>query len=93
MGALYLTILHLIELDERFWRQTICRFHYLAFGDAGLEDRNSNPGRVWNRIPDDVRDQIVDLALDETDLSPGLSVSGSCFESIPGDGKGIVAVR
>ena len=36
---------------------------------------------------------IVDLALDETDLSPGLSVSGSCFESIPGDGKGIVAVR
>jgi putative transposase len=43
---------------------------YLAFGEAGLEDRNSNPGRVWNRIPDDVREQIVDLALDETDLSP-----------------------
>ncbi len=43
---------------------------YLAFGEAGLEDRNSNPGRVWNRIPDDVRNQIVDLALDETDLSP-----------------------
>ena len=33
---------------------------YLAFGDAGLEDRNSNPGRVWSRIPADVRDQIVD---------------------------------
>ena len=43
---------------------------YLAFGDAGLEDRNSNPGRVWKRIPDDVRDQIVDLSLDTTDLSP-----------------------
>ena len=28
---------------------------FLAFGDAGLEDRNSSPGRVWNRIPDDVR--------------------------------------
>ena len=27
---------------------------FLAFGDAGLEDRNSSPGRVWNRIPDDV---------------------------------------
>ena len=22
---------------------------FLAFGDAGLEDRNSSPGRVWNR--------------------------------------------
>ena len=42
---------------------------YLAFGEAGLKDRNSNPGRVWKRIPDDVRNQIVDLALDETDLS------------------------
>jgi hypothetical protein len=25
---------------------------------------------VWNRIPDDVREQIVDLALDEPELSP-----------------------
>ena len=43
---------------------------FLAFGDAGLEDRNSSPGRVWNRIPDDVRGQISDLALEETQLSP-----------------------
>ena len=26
--------------------------------------------RVWNRIPDEVRDQIVELALDEPELSP-----------------------
>ena len=32
---------------------------FLAFGDAGLEDRNSSQGRVWNRIPDDVRGQII----------------------------------
>ncbi len=43
---------------------------FLAFGDAGLKDRNSSPGRVWNRIPDDVRGQIIDLALEETQLSP-----------------------
>ena len=43
---------------------------FLAFGDAGLEDRNSSPGRVWNRIPDDVPGQIIDLALEETQLSP-----------------------
>jgi transposase InsO family protein len=43
---------------------------YVAFGLSGLEDRSSGPGRVWNRIPDDVREQIVDLALDEPELSP-----------------------
>ena len=43
---------------------------YQSFGEQGLEDRNSSPGRVWNRIPDDVRDQIVELALDEPELSP-----------------------
>ena len=37
---------------------------FLAFGDAALEDRNSSPGRVWNRIPDDIRGQIIDLALE-----------------------------
>ena len=36
----------------------------------GLEDRCSGPGRVWNRIPDEVRRQIVELALDEPELSP-----------------------
>jgi len=49
-----------------FYRWYDC---YLAFGEAGLEDRNSNPGPVWNRIPDDVRADIVDLALEETELS------------------------
>lgn len=29
---------------------------YQAFGEAGLEDRRPHPGRVWNRIPDDIRD-------------------------------------
>ena len=28
------------------------------------------PLRVWNRIPDDVRDQIIEMALDHGDLSP-----------------------
>jgi hypothetical protein len=35
-----------------------------------LEDRKPQPGRVWNRIPDDIRDRIIDLALDEPELSP-----------------------
>ena len=39
-------------------------------GPNALEDKSPLPSRVWNRIPDDVRGQIIKLALDEPDLSP-----------------------
>jgi putative transposase len=53
-------------------RTTFYRWYdrYIALGEAGLEDQPSHPGRVWNRIPDAVRRQIVDLALEEPELSP-----------------------
>lgn len=53
-------------------RTTFYRWYdrYLSFGAAGLEDRSSRPGRVWNRIPDKVRKQVVELVLDEPELSP-----------------------
>ena len=41
-----------------------------AGGPEALEDKPSRPRRVWNRIPDEVREQIVELALDEPELSP-----------------------
>ena len=43
---------------------------YVEHGPEGLEDRPSRPSRVRNRIPNLVRDQIVNLALEEPDLSP-----------------------
>ena len=43
---------------------------YRTGGPEALEDRPSHPGRVWNRIPDDIRQEIIDLALEETQLSP-----------------------
>lgn len=43
---------------------------YQTGGVEALEDKVSRPDRVWNRIPDDVREQVVDLALDEPELSP-----------------------
>ena len=43
---------------------------YRFLGEAGLEDRRPHPGRVWNRIPDDVRRDAVGLALEEPELSP-----------------------
>ena len=43
---------------------------YQAGGPEALEDRSSAPRQVWNRIPDEVRRRIVDLALDAPELSP-----------------------
>ena len=43
---------------------------YQTGGPEALEDRPSRPSRVWNRIPDEVRERIVRLALDEPELSP-----------------------
>jgi transposase InsO family protein len=53
-------------------KTTFYRWHerYLSFGEAALKDRNSNPGQMRNRIPDAVRQKIIDLALEETQLSP-----------------------
>ena len=43
---------------------------YQTGGPQALEDRQPKPDRVWNRIPDDVRERIIRLALDEPALSP-----------------------
>jgi putative transposase len=53
-------------------RATFYRWYdlYQTGGPEALEDRSSRPSRVWNRIPDEVRDRIVQLALDEPELSP-----------------------
>ena len=39
-------------------------------GPEALNDRSPRPDRVWNRIPDGVRQRIIQLALDEPALSP-----------------------
>jgi Homeodomain-like domain len=43
---------------------------YHTGGPEALGDRSPRPDRVWNRIPDVVREQIIKLALDEPTLSP-----------------------
>ena len=42
---------------------------YLADGIAALEDRKPRPRRVWNRIAEEVREQVLGLALDQPELS------------------------
>ena len=43
---------------------------YQSGGVEALEDKTSKSTQVWNRIPDDVRGRIVEMALDEPELSP-----------------------
>ena len=53
-------------------RRTFYRW-YDRYCDSGLEaldDKPSAPSRVWNRIPADVQNQIIEMALQHTELSP-----------------------
>jgi putative transposase len=43
---------------------------YRTGGPEALSDRSPRPDRVWNRIPDVMRERIIRLALDEPTLSP-----------------------
>lgn len=53
-------------------RATFYRWYdaYQRGGPEALADRPSRPSRVWNRLPMEVREQIVALALEEPELSP-----------------------
>ncbi len=46
---------------------------YARWSDGGfdaLDDRSPRPASVWNRIPDTVRADVVDFALEHEDLTP-----------------------
>jgi transposase-like protein len=53
-------------------RATFYRWYdrYSGGGPEALTDRSPRPDRVWNRIPDEVRQRIIQLALEEPVLSP-----------------------
>ncbi len=53
-------------------RATFYRWYdlYQTGGPEALGDRSPRPHRVWNRIPEEFRSQIIDLALEQPELSP-----------------------
>ena len=77
-----LEIIRLVEQSHLPVRRTLAKIgippttfyrwydRFVDRGPEGLADRPSSPSRVWNRIPDAVRGEIVSLALDAPDLSP-----------------------
>ena len=77
-----LEIIQIVERSHLPARRTLERlgipratFHrwydrFLTGGVDALKDRSPRPGRVWNRIPEPVRDRIVELALEKPEFSP-----------------------
>ena len=53
-------------------RATFYRWYdlYQTGGPEALEDRPSRPRRIWNRIPEAIRREILALALEHPELSP-----------------------
>jgi len=53
-------------------RRTFYRWYdrYLTEGAEGLVDRAPMPKIVWNKIPDNIREDLHTMALDEPELSP-----------------------
>ena len=81
-GSEKLEIIRLVEQSHLPVRRTLATLGILPMtfyrwyarlqtgGPEALEDKPSRPRRVWNKIPEEVREQIVELALDEPELSP-----------------------
>jgi putative transposase len=75
-------IIRLVEQSELSVRSTLRQLgiapstfygwyqRYLEGGPEGLEDRKPRPRARWNRISPEVRQQVVELALERTELSP-----------------------
>jgi len=53
-------------------RRTFYRWYdrYLEHGEGGLVDRAPHPGRIWDKISDKIRAELLDMALDIPELSP-----------------------
>ncbi|WP_461384281.1 IS3 family transposase [Devosia indica] len=81
-GSEKLEIIRLVEQSHLPTKQTLDRLgiarrtfyrwydRYLNGGPEALEDRSSAPSRVWNRIPASIHDQIIEMALEHSELSP-----------------------
>ena len=77
-----LEIIHLVEQSHLPVRRTLemlgirpstfYRWYdrFRSGGPEALEDRPSKPDRVWNRIPDEVRQRVVAMALDQPETQP-----------------------
>jgi putative transposase len=75
-------IIQLVQHSDLSVKRTLARldihkstfYNWLGrYHDGGLdalEDKKPQPSLVWNKVPADHREALIDFALRETDLSP-----------------------
>jgi putative transposase len=75
-------IIRLVETSELTVKPTLAELdvprstfydwyrRYAEHGYDGLADQHPQRQQFWNRIPDRVREQVVEIALEKTELSP-----------------------
>jgi len=75
-------IIRLVEQSSLPVRQTLLRLgirkstfynwlkRYYEAGIDGLEDRKPGSRQVWNKLPQDQQDKLIELALEKPELSP-----------------------
>ena len=81
-GAEKMEMIRLVEQSDLSVRSTLRQLgiapstfygwyqRYLDGGPEALEDRRPPPRARWNKISQEIRQQVVDLALERTELSP-----------------------
>lgn len=57
-----------LDVNRSTFYDWYCR--YRENGYDGLADRRSGPRRFWNRIPERIKEQVVDIALEHAEKSP-----------------------
>jgi hypothetical protein len=73
-------------------RSTFNRWYdrFLAGGVDALEDRRRRPNRVWNRIPEETRDQIVEFGAERTGaVTMGTPRRNNGFAKMPATGMSV----
>lgn len=82
LKQLVMEIIRLVETSELSVKQTLQELgvprstfydwyrRYCKEGLTGLSARPSRARQFWNRIPDSVREHVVEVALEKTELSP-----------------------
>lgn len=87
-----LEIIHLVEQSHLSAKRTLTQLgipkttfyrwydQFLTHGPEGLEDGKGGSSRVWNRIADEVRGQIIAMALEHSELSPRELAVSFCDE-------------
>jgi len=75
-------VIRTVESSDLGVRQTLREFQicpstfydwyrrYRDGGYDGLSDKRPNPKKFWNKIPDPIKEQVVDIALEQTEKSP-----------------------